>query len=297
VPEHIGLQHRLTLTLTDAVTWNLSRRKRAAFSRADAIIVSLPKSGTTWLRVFLYAYFCSLEGRPFTLKARELAGTSLPTLLFTHDLFDHAAEPSLLARIRGRHIIPAHERRTKPKLVLVRDPRDVIVSLYFELRRKGARPNYTGSLGEMIDDPRFGIRALVNIMNRWMRDWAPLSNFKIVRYEGWRMAPTETFRGVLGFLGYANVDESLLRHSMEFASFENMRRMEGSRMFNSAGLSRAEPGDPESYRVRRGKVGGYIDYLNGEQILALERGVALLDQRYGYSAPPTSGAGSLERRA
>src|SRR4030095_10445576 len=167
----IGALARLALTLTDAVTWNLSRRKRAESSQADVIVVSLPKSGTTWLRVFLYSYFCSLEGRPFTLKARELAGASLPNLVFTHDLFNHTAEPRLLARIRGRHIIPAHERRTKPKLMLVRDPRDVIVSLYFELRRKGARPNYTGSLGQMIDDPRFGIRTLVNIMNRWIMDW------------------------------------------------------------------------------------------------------------------------------
>jgi Sulfotransferase domain len=291
----IGALARLALTLTDAVTWNLSRRKRAEFSQADVIVVSLPKSGTTWLRVFLYSYFCGLEGRPFTLKARELAGASLPNLVFTHDLFNHTAEPRLLARVRGRHIIPAHERRTKPKLMLVRDPRDVIVSLYFELRRKGARPNYTGSLGQMIDDPRFGIRTLVNIMNRWIMDWAPLPNFKLVRYENWRKAPSETFRDVLGFLGFANIDESLLRRSMEFAAFENMQRMEASRMFNSAGLSRADPGDLESYRVRRGIVGGYIDYLGTEQILALERGLALLDQRYGYSSPPSGGASPPER--
>lgn len=165
------------------------------------------------------------------------------------------------------------------------------MSLYFELRRKGARPNYTGSLGEMIDYPRFGIRTLVDIMNRWIMDWARLPNSELVR----RMAPSETFRDVLGFLRFANIDESLLRRSMEFAAFENMQRMEASRMFNRAGLSRADPGDPESYRVRRGIVGGYIDYLGTEQILTLERGLALLDQRYGYSSPPSGGASPRER--
>jgi hypothetical protein len=283
------------LRLTDVVRWNISRNVRAAFSQADAIIVSLPKSGTTWLRVFLYSYFCSLAQRPFTLKARELAGANLPNLVFTHDLFNHAAEPSLLARLRGRHLIPAHARRTKPTLVLVRDPRDVIVSLYFELRRKGARPSYSGSLGQMIDDPRFGIGVLVESMNRWITDRPPLPNFKIVRYEDWRTAPSETFREVLGFLGFANIDESLLQRSVEFASFENMRRMEAARMFNSAGLSRADPDNPESYRVRRGVVGGYVDYLSTEEILTLERGLAHLDPRYGYSSPRRAGASPPER--
>ena len=41
------------LTLTDAVRWNLSQRKRAEFAQADAIVVSLPKTGTTWLRGLL----------------------------------------------------------------------------------------------------------------------------------------------------------------------------------------------------------------------------------------------------
>jgi hypothetical protein len=267
---------------TGTVRWNISRRKRALFSEADAIVVTLPKSGTTWLRVFLYSYFCGLERQRFTLKRRELAGANVPNLVFTHDLFDHSAEPSLLARLRGRHLIPAHERRAASKLLLVRDPRDVIVSLYFELTRKGARPSYAGQLEEMIEHPRFGIRALVDIMNRWMAEWAPLPNFKLVRYESCRRHPEETFRDVLEFLGCTKVDESVLERSIEFAAFENMHRMEAAGMFNSAGLSRADPDDPESFRVRRGIVGGYKDYLSAEQVLDLDREIALLDQRYGY---------------
>jgi hypothetical protein len=270
-------------TLTNAIRWNLSRRKRALFSAADVIVVTLPKSGLTWLRVFLYSYFCGIERRHFTLKRRELAGAHVPNLVFTHDLFEHAAEPNLHARIRGRQLIPAHERCAASKLLLVRDPRDVIVSLYFELRRRGARPSYAGQLGNMIEDPRFGIRKLVRIMNRWIRDWADSPNFKLVRYESWRRHPEKTFRDVLGFLGFTDVDESILKHSIEFSSFENMQRMEAARLFNSAGLSRADSDDPESLRVRRGIVGGHKDYLSAEQILVLEREIALLDPRYGYT--------------
>jgi hypothetical protein len=132
-------------------------------------------------------------------------------------------------------------------------------------------------------------------MNSWITDRPPLPNFKLVRYEDWRMAPSETFREVLGFLGFANIDESLLQRSVEFSSFENMRRMEAARKFNSAGLSRADSGNPESYRVRRGVVGGYVDYLSTEEILTLERELAHLDQRYGYGHPRRAGASPPER--
>jgi hypothetical protein len=135
----------------------------------------------------------------------------------------------------------------------------------------------------MIEHPRFGIRALVDIMNRWMAEWAPLPNFKLVRYESCRRHPEETFRDVLGFLGFTKVDESVLQRSLEFAKFENMHRMEAARIFDSAGLSRANPDDPESFRVRRGVIGGYRDYLSAEQILHLDREIALLDRRYGYT--------------
>jgi len=268
--------------VANKVRWNLSWRRRARFSEADVIVVTLPKSGTTWLRVFLYAYFCRLEGRPFTLKRRELTGTSIPNLLFTHDLFDHIAEPRLLARIRGRHLIPLRECYATRTLLLVRDPRDVIVSLYFELRRKGARPSYRGSLGGMIEHSKFGIRTLVGILNRWIAELGSLPHFKLIRYETCRRQPEETFRDVLGFVGVTNIDESILKYSVDFAEFRNMQRMEAARMFNSAGLSRADPDDPESFRVRRGIVGGYKDHLSEAQIVVLDRAVALLDRRYGY---------------
>jgi hypothetical protein len=65
---------------------NLSREARR-YKEADAIVVSLGNSGRIWLRVFLYAYFCGVERREFTLNASKLAGTGVPRLVFTHDLW------------------------------------------------------------------------------------------------------------------------------------------------------------------------------------------------------------------
>ena len=165
---------------------------------------------------------------------------------------------------------------------MVRDPRDVIVSLYFELRRPGARPSYTGSLADMIEHPAFGIGRLVDILNRWIRDWAGRPRFKLIQYETCRREPEATFRDVLRFLGFRSVNESVLRKSVEFAAFENMQRLEAARGFDYAGLSRADPADSESFRVRRGVIGGYRDYLTAAQIGILDRALVRLDPSYGY---------------
>src|ERR1700757_3681467 len=46
---------------------NFSSRARE-LSGGHAIILSVPKSGRTWLRAFLSAYFCKRYGREFTLR-------------------------------------------------------------------------------------------------------------------------------------------------------------------------------------------------------------------------------------
>jgi hypothetical protein len=61
--------------------------------------------------------------------------------------------------------------------------------------------------------------------------------------------------------------------------------MEGKKQFRLAG-GRMMPGDknnPDSYKVRRAKVGGYRDYFSDEQVDAIDKQVAdTLDPLFGY---------------
>jgi hypothetical protein len=272
----------MSVNFLNSIRWNLSSKKTANFSTADTIIVTLPKSGNAWLRVFLYAYFSGLEKIEFSVRHEDFTSGRIPKLVFTHDLFEHVTEPGLWHRIRGRHLIPFEERRRRPIVLTVRDPRDVVVSLYFELNKKSVRRKYTGDLAQMIDHPKFGIESIIAIMNAWMREWSSRPNFKLVRYEDCVMRPEGTFRGVLEFLGFRQIDEAVLKRSLEFSSFDNMKRMEEGRLLKLPGLSLADPDDPESFRVRRGVIGGYKDYLNPEQVAIVETAVASLDPRYNY---------------
>ena len=65
-----------------------------------------------------------------------------------------------------------------------------------------------------------------------------------------------------------------------------MKKMEQERTFWLSG-SRMVPGDrknPDSYKVRRGKVGGFSDYFDDNQVNTIEKLIQeTLQPVYGYS--------------
>ena len=71
---------------------------------------------------------------------------------------------------------------------------------------------------------------------------------------------------------------------MQFASFENLRTLEKGNFFRNSRLSPRDPDDPESFKVRRGVVGGYPDYFDENQVEEMEALVgARLSPSLGYA--------------
>ena len=78
--------------------------------------------------------------------------------------------------------------------------------------------------------------------------------------------PGEVLVRTIKFLGCDEVDEYIIRKAVEFASFNNMKKMEKDRFFKSGAMRPANINDDESYKLRRGIVGGYESYLSEEDI-------------------------------
>jgi len=258
---------------------NLSSNARV-FRRANALVVSVPKSGRTWVRVLVHHYLSEIEKIPFVLDGTELQSRGLPNLIFTHDLWEHLTTRSFKDRLRGKYLIPEGLCRRKPILLLARDPRDVIVSLYFQLTKRTIQ--FQGTLSEMVRDETYGIHLIVEVMNAWLALWARQNNFKLLRYEDCRSHPSETFGSMIRFMGFA-MDHGALERSIEFASFENMKQMETQGRFQSGVLRVKDSADVEAFKVRRGIVGGYGEYLNSADLTYVETALEKLDSRYGYS--------------
>ena len=70
---------------------------------------------------------------------------------------------------------------------------------------------------------------------------------------------------------------------MDFASVENMRKLETSSVFSSGRMKPGDKNNPESFKVRRAKVGGYRDYFEDDQVERIDALVAeRLSPAFGY---------------
>jgi hypothetical protein len=134
----------------------------------------------------------------------------------------------------------------------------------------------------MLRDEKFGVRAIINAMNDWLNEFSARDNFTLVRYEALRASPGERFRDLLAVLGESKPDGAIFQDALEFSRFENMQKLEAAGAFDSNILHPGDVRDPESFKVRRGKVGGYREYLSVEDQQYAAAALMDLDPRFGY---------------
>lgn len=271
--------------------------------RAHAVIVSFGKSGRTWLRVMLSRFYGIRHGLPESslmgfdnLSRRHPA---IPKLLFTHDnyLADYTGNRQDKSDYYGHKVV-----------LLVRDPADVAVSQYFQWRHRmkprkkriNAYPPH-GSEIEVADfvlDTGKVLERIIDFLNRWASERARFGDtLMILRYEDLRRDPHARLRQVLDFLGTGG-EANEIAEAVEFASVDNMRKMELKAGFRGAGR-RMRAGDeqnPDSYKVRRAKVGGYMDYFEPQEIADIDRMInEQLAPQLGYARNSSDPQGSNGR--
>jgi len=123
-------------------------------------------------------------------------------------------------------------------------------------------------------------------MNLWAAEKHTLSNLLIVRYEDLKATPEATLTKIMDFLN-SPTDEQTIAQAVEFSSFENMKKLESSGTFLLSG-GRMLPGDrnnPDSFKVRKGKVGGFREHFSTAQIEQIETMInQQLSPIYGYNS-------------
>jgi hypothetical protein len=216
-------------------------------------VVSFPKSGRTWLRVML-------------------DDLKLPAN-YTHDGSGH----SIVGHVE--ELQPASEAFAGRTVVfLYRDPRDTVVSGYFQASKRVN--TYAGSISDFVRDPRHGIEKIVRFNMEWLERGPTLCKFLPVTYEELRADTTAVLARIVAFVG-ADRDEATLRAAIEDATFEKMREKEASGELGERygkALLPADKDDPASFKVRAGIVGGFRNHLSEEDVAACD---AIL-QRLGY---------------
>lgn len=208
-------------------------------------LVSFPKSGRSWVR-FALVHAGVADQIRFHHDGFEYNDGGLPP-------FDFDMERRL-----------ARYRTVDRVVYLDRDPRDVIVSLYFQVTgRFKDFFKYTGSLSEFIRHPYFGAQNL----GEFQRQWTALCRQGValqISYEDCHRDLEAVLRSVLAYYGL-HVEAEALRRACQAASFDNMKQVEESGSFAEPWL-RLRNGAP---KVRRGVVGGFRAMLSEDDIAFL----------------------------
>lgn len=270
------------------------RKELSRASQSDLIVLSRAKSGRTWLRAMLsrlyQAHYNLDEAQLMEFDNFHQQNSAIPKVLYTHGYYLHADIDA------GG---PRSNAMAKKIIFLVRNPCDVAVSEYFQSTKR-ANQTKVELYGIDTDMPMFdfvmtgpmGIPTIVDYLNKWERVLAPMPNVMRVRYEDLRAEPVEYLSTLVDFIG-APFSEETIRNAVEFTSFENLKKKEREDFYNNSRLRAKNPDDPDSYKVRRGKVGGYRDYFDDSQIAKME---ALVRERispvfaYGEEQPAAEAA-------
>lgn len=254
-----------------------TRKRLPALSLADVLFISHAKSGRTWLRALMSNVWHQTYGVPenelIEFGNFKAFDPRIPNIGFTHDL----NEPRQVRR-RLESLV-----RSKSALLLLRDPCDIAVSYYFQharrstplTRRRLGLPEDLATLpiGAFMLNPRFGLPSILAFEARWRQRVATAPRSLIIHYEALRANPVRELQQLMLFLG-TDADAAVLERATSFASFEALRNKERQGFFASERLRPADEADSDSFKVRRGKIGGWRDYLSTSEVEAVEALVA-----------------------
>lgn len=210
------------------------------------LLASFPRSGNTWVRLFL----CNL------ISMREWGGREVDFPLL-NETMPELGVSNLLARWPHRtipRVVKTHQRYRfvfgrKPSIGIIRDPRDVMVSYYHFLRdRKGT---YNDSFGEFVRHPRYGLPSWFAHYTSWRDRWAVVARFEDMVED----TPRE-FRRILVVLDVELSDEDV-HQAVARSSIGGMRRAES----RATSVTR-----DEARFARSGASGQWKAYFSDEDI-------------------------------
>lgn len=230
--------------------------------KTDIFIISFPKSGRTWLRILVGKALCESFGisdENMLDTHRITTSSGILRSRFTHDRSSHGFGYSY-------YNLPTAKSkfRNKKVIFLSRNIKDVVVSCYFQATRRIGK--YDGSISDYIRSKRYGVRKIITFYNIWSENRKVPKDFLLIKYEDLHKNPEEVLSKVLKFLGLMEIENRVIKKAVDFASFSNMKEMEKNGIFNSPVMSPGKENDKESYKVRRGVVGGYSSYLSEEDV-------------------------------
>jgi sulfotransferase family protein len=239
----------------------------------DIFLVSYGRSGSTWAR-FLIANLANV-GDPVTFLNVE---SRIPDIYIFPD--------RVLRRLLRPRILKSHEpfdHRYKKIIYIVRDPRDLAVSLYhYDLKRGGLPEGYP-----MDDFVQLLVAGSEKVISwgtwsehvlSWLSTRGGRHDFLLIRYEDLLEDPKRELAKVTTLLGVDGSEDNLLR-AVELSSIDRMKNLERqqSRQWIETKNTRQD-----KMFVRSGRRGEWQSVLSETSVGAIETAFGPVMRSLGY---------------
>ncbi|MGZ8594593.1 MAG: sulfotransferase domain-containing protein [Actinomycetota bacterium] len=242
--------------------------RQRSLEPGDALLVSYPRSGTTWLRFLL---------------AEALTGTS-PGFDPASNPIAYLGDQRHASRILpdGGRVIYSHETvpvGDRNVIYIVRDPRAVALSeLRWLERRRLAPADLDGFIAAFTRGRSNPWGPWGAHVDAWLgSEAASHEHLRLARYEDLRSDTPAVLRDLVRFLG-KDADDDRLEQAIANNTLDRMREKE-----NRAPDEAFAKGVKRGVRfVKEGATQGWRDELSEEQRTAIERAFAAQMKRLGY---------------
>ena len=179
--------------------------------KIDGYIISYPKCGRTWLYKILNLYSNRLNTNNY-VKNRKMIKFNDICIKFVHDCSDPSPYPIKPIKFKNKDLV------YKKKIILLRDPREVVVSHWNHLKFR--EKTYKENISNFIDDEYLGIEKIISFYN--FLNLNSLQNFQIVSYEKLVKNTFEEVKSILSFFNL-KIEENLIRKCIEDCSFDKLQ--------------------------------------------------------------------------
>ena len=213
--------------------------------KTNKLIISYPKSGRTWLYEILklYAYKLFKEQNNHQQTFIKIQNTIIK---FDHDCGDWVPYPYKNLNLKNKNI------EKLKKIILIRDPREIIVSSWHHLTFR--EKIYNKGINKFIEDEYLGISKIVSFYN--LLDKHLSSKSLIINYEDLCNNTFEEVKKVI-FHFEIEIKNNLIIECIDDCSFNKLQSNEISNKKNI---------DKKALKFREGIVGNFRKDLSSENI-------------------------------
>ncbi len=184
-------------------------------NKDDIILAVFPKTGSTWVRFFLFNLLSSVEQRQGEISIDEM-----------NRLMPEMGHPSLFRdwpfrscpRIVKNHHAANFMTRGHRVILILRDPRDVVVSYYHYVNGGKNAPAQAQTIKDIIYDPEKGFEGFFRQYYSW-----PEQDRFLLRYEDLKADPFAEFSRLVHHLNIP-ASEGQIRQAIASADFSAMRK-------------------------------------------------------------------------